>query len=104
MTLEDLRTIPTLQTAAIAEACKDAETKAYIIDCLMRFYAGDWGEICAEDVGYNKDDLQAGCGHILARYKGKGKLQGDFYIESHFDTELPGIDANNTLIMYPSER
>ena len=105
MTLEDLRKIKTFQTRTIAEACRDEETKIYIINCLQRFFTGDYGEIGEEDTEANNNDLVNGCGHILARYKGKYRLENDFYIEAHFDDQEPGnTDFNNIMIMYPSER
>lgn len=105
MTLEELKKIPLLQTRSIAEACKGSEeTFGYIVDCLNRFWAGDYGEVPQEDTDANNADLRAGCGHILARYKARHELEGDIYIEAHIDTELEGIDYNNTMIMYCSER
>jgi hypothetical protein len=106
MTLEDLKQMPLLQTRTIAEACKkDERTHKYIVECLQRFYAGDYGEICAEDTGYNNDDLASGYGHVLARYKGKFALEGDFYIEAHFDADhLQDVDYTQIMIMYPRER
>lgn len=105
MTLEQLKTIPLLQTRTIAEACKDPNTLDYILECLARFYAGDYGEICEDDTNANNYDLSEGYGHVLARYKAKHSLTGDFYIESHFDKDhLTNIDYTQTLIMYPEER
>lgn len=105
MTLEDIKNIPTLQTRGIAEACKDPQTAYYIIECLHRFWAGDYGLIGADDTAANNADLAAGEGHILARYEGKHNLTGDFYIEAHFyEPKLNDLDYTNTLIMYPDER
>lgn len=105
MTLEDIKNQDVLQTRSIAAACeKDAKTFYYILDCLKRFYAGDYGEIGKEDTEYNNQDLQAGEGHILARYKACFSLDSDIYIESHFSNTIAGIDANNTMIMYCNER
>lgn len=104
MTFDDLKKLELLQTRSIAEACKDENTHAYIVDCLKRFYCGDYGKICKEDTELNNEDLKRGEGHILARYPAKGKLEGDIYIEAHFDNEVPGLDANHIMIMYPEER
>jgi hypothetical protein len=106
MNLLDIQKLPLLQTRTIAEVCKrDADTHNYIVDCIKRFYSGDYGTIPPEDTEANNWDLQNGCGHILARYPSKYNLQGDIYIEAHFDEDLQGnIDANNTLVMYRSER
>lgn len=106
MTLEDIKKLDTLQTRTIAEdIAKDDKTLAYIVDCLQnKFYKGDYGEVGAEDTEYNNLDLAEGEGHILARYKQFGSLQGDFYIEAHFSESVPGVDANNVFIMYPFER
>ena len=105
MTLDSLRQLPLLQTRSIAASCEGSpETFAYIIDCVKRFYRGDYGKVGQEDTDANNDDLRAGEGHILARYEGRYNLDSDIYIESHFSESAPGIDANNTLIMYCNEK
>lgn len=107
MTLEDLKRISVFQTRTIAEVCKRSpETHAYIVECLQRFYNGDYGEIGIEDTVANNSDLFHGFGHVLARYKAKHALESDIYIESHFDAEFDNteIDYNNTMIMYCNER
>lgn len=107
MTLEDLKRISVFQTRTIAEICKRSpETHAYIVECLQRFYKGDYGEIGQEDTAANNSDLSYGCGHVLARYKAKHALESDIYIESHFDAEVDNteIDYNNTMICYVNER
>ena len=106
MTLDDLRKIRALQTRSIAEACKDVHTLAYVSDCLNRFYQGDYGEICAEDTAANNEELAAGYGHVLARYKPFGALRDDIYIEAHFsaNVDISDVDYNNTMIMYCNER
>lgn len=106
MILDDLKKIKVFQTRTIAEACKDVQTLAYVSDCLSRFYKGDYGEICAEDTGYNNTELDEGFGHVLARYKAKHGLTEDIYIDSHFSADMPlsELDYNNTMIMYCSER
>ena len=105
MTFEDLNKIPCLQSRSIAEACKDPLTGNYVIDCLYRFYKGDYGEICADDTAANNAELLSGYGHILARYKQAFKLSGDIYIEAHFDKDhLTDINYTQILIMYPEER
>lgn len=104
MTFDDLKQLDLLQTRSIAEACKDENTHAYVVACLKRFLMGDYGKICKEDAELNNEDLKRGEGHILARYPASGKLEGDIYIEAHFDNEVPGLDANHIMIMYPEER
>ena len=107
MTLKDLRAIPLLQTAAIAAACKDdTETTGYLLECISRFYRGDYGEVHPDDVEANNADLQRGEGHILARYKPRHRLQDDIYIESYFMQYAPldDVNANYTLVMYCGER
>lgn len=104
MTLEDIKKQDLLQTRSIAEACKDPKTHNYIVDCLGRFFRGDYGEICQEDTELNNEDLGGGEGHILARYKAAFSLESDIYIEAHFSQSMPGIDANHTMIMYCMER
>ena len=106
MTLEDLKKIKVLQTRTIAEACKDAHTHGYVVQCLQRFYLGDYGEICAEDTEANNTELEEGCGHVLARYKARYNLDSDIYIEAHFSegVDLDEYDYNQIMIMYPDER
>lgn len=107
MTMDDLKKISVFQTRTIAEVCKRSpETHLYIVECLQRFYKGDYGEICAEDTGYNNTELDEGFGHVLARYKAKHSLTEDIYIDSHFSADMPlsELDYNNTMIMYCSER
>lgn len=106
MTLEDVRKIEVLQTRSIAAAIeKDPATLAYILECLDRFYSGDYGLICEEDTQANNKDLESGYGHILAKYEAKHSLEQNFYIEAHFDKDnLTDIDYTQTLIMYPFER
>lgn len=106
MTLDELKASnPIYQTRTIAEVCKRSpKTHAYIVECLQRFYSGDYGEICKQDTEYNNADLLEGEGHILARYKALNDLESDIYIEAHFSQSMEGIDANNTMIMYCNER
>lgn len=107
MTLEDLKRISVFQTRTIAEVCKRSpETHLYIVECLQRFYKGDYGEIGKEDTAANNSDLLEGYGHVLARYKARHALESDIYIESHFDAEVDNteIDYNNTMICYVNER
>ena len=105
MTLEDLKKIPTLQTRGIAEAAKDPKTALYIVECLNRFWAGDYGDIPPEDTAANNADLRAGEGHILARYKQAEKLTGNVYIEAMiYEPEKGNIDYNYIMVMYTDER
>lgn len=107
MTLEDLKKITVLQTRTIAETCKRSpDTHTYIVQCLTRFYKGDYGEICDEDTAANNSELDEGYGHVLARYKARHALESDIYIETHFDADMNNteIDYNNTMIMYCNER
>ena len=105
MTLDDVTKIPVLQTRTIAEtASNDPATLAYIMDCLLACYSGDFGSIPAEDTEANNNDLQSGYGHILARYKARHKLTEDIYINIVFDRDhLDDIDYTNTMIMYCGE-
>lgn len=81
MTLDDIRKLRTLQTRTIAAACEDESTLAYVIQCLQRFYKGDYG-------------------------KPQGALTGSIYIEAHFcaDVDISNVDYNNTMICYCDER
>lgn len=104
MTAADLQKNFTGQTRAIAEASTDPETAAYLRDCLLLMFSGMYGEIPAEDTAANNEELAAGEGRILARYKRQGKLTEDIYIIAYFSASNPGnIDFNNTMILYCSE-
>ena len=105
MVLSDLKLLPCMQTRTIGAAAADPKTHNYIVDCLHRFYKGDYGEICADDTAANNADLAAGEGHILARYKQAEKLTGDIYIEAMiYEPEKGNIDYNYIMVMYPDER
>lgn len=105
MTLNDLGKLPLLQTRSISKTYGgDPDTFGYIVECLGRFYKGDYGEVPEEDVEANNCDLRTGEGHILARYEAKYGLSDDIYIEAHFSDSMPGIDANHIMIMYCFER
>lgn len=104
MTLKELRDLELYQTAAVGEAAADPDTGVYIMECVERFYNGDFGEMPEEDSELNIQELQSGEGHCLGRYKAKFKLVGDIYINSYFSEETPDdLDYNNTLVMYCSE-
>ena len=104
MTLTDLQKLPVLQTKAIAEAAGDPDTLRYILKCLNEFYGGNYGTVPQEDTEANNSDLEAGDGHILARYKKAGALAEDIYINAEiYAGEPDNIDANNIMIMYCSE-
>lgn len=105
MTFEDLKKLPLLQTRGIAATITDDKTMNYVMSCLARFFTGDYGLIDPEDTDANNLDLESGYGHVLARYDQFGTLEGDFYIESHFDRDnLNDVNYSQTMIMYPHER
>lgn len=104
MTLSQLQKLPLFMTSSISAAMRDANTNAYIIECLEAYYSGNYGEVPPEDVELNNADLSAGEGHVLARYKAKYELTSDIYIESHFMRRFKGNDYNNTVVCYCSER
>ena len=103
MTLNDLKALPVVQTKSIAAAAEDAETHNYIVDCLLRLYAGDYGELCQDDIDANNDELAAGEGRIVARYKQAHQLTGDIYIIACFDAGVDDINANYITVIYCSE-
>ena len=104
MTLSQLQKLPLFMTSSISTAMRDADTNAYIIECLEAYYSGNYGEVPPEDIELNNADLSAGEGHVLARYKAKYELTSDIYIESHFMRRFKGSDYNNTVVCYCSER
>lgn len=104
MTLDDVKRLDMLQTRSIAEATRDERTHAYIVKCLQRFFAGDYGTVPQEDTDANNAELAAGEGRIVARYRQAHELQEDIYIIAVFSDEMQGvIDANHIMLMYCSE-
>lgn len=108
MTSGDLRAVRLFQTRGIADACSgeggDA-TFSYVMQCLGRFYGGDYGEVSENDTAANNSDLKNGHGHVLAIYKTAHNLTDDIFIEAHIDMDRPGnIECNHVMVMYPSER
>lgn len=104
MKLEDLQALPLFQTSSIAAAAEDPETLEYIMECLGRFYSGDFGEVPADDTAANLADLEAGGGHVLARYNAAGELTDDIYINAVIDDTAPDVvDVNNIMVMYCNE-
>lgn len=104
MTAAELQRNYTGQTRAISEASKDPATMAYLRDCLLLMFSGMYGEMPADDIAANDEELAAGEGRIIARYKRQGKLTEDIYIIACFSASNPGdIDYNNNMIMYCSE-
>lgn len=100
----DLRKNATVQTRAVAEASADPKTADYLRDCLLLMFSGMYGEIPEGDAAANNEELAAGEGRILARYRKQGKLKEDIYIIAYFSASNPGdIDYNNTTILYCSE-
>ena len=104
MTLSQLQKLPLYMTSSVAATMTDADTNAYILECIEAFFSGYYGSVPAEDVELNNADLSAGEGHVLARYEAKHKLTSDIYIESHFTPRYKGNDYNNTVVCYCSER
>ena len=103
MTRLQLQKIPMFQTRAIAEAAKDGATAQYILNCLLKCYAGNYGKIPEEDTEANNSELATGEGHILARYPAAENLDSDIYIDIHFSESEPGQNFNYGMIMYCSE-
>ena len=102
MTRLELQKIPMYQTAAIAQAAQDG-AGPYLIKCLLRCYAGDYGIMPEEDAAANNEELEAGEGHILARYEPGQGLDSDIYIDIHFSAANPEPDFNYGKIMYCNE-
>lgn len=104
MTLDNIKKLPVYQTRSIATAAEDPDTMKYIFNCLAKLYAGNYGEIPAEDTDANNKELKAGAGRIVARYKAAANLESDIYIISEFCAEDPdNQEANHTTILYCNE-
>lgn len=98
----DIMKNPLFQTNAVA-ADTDEPTKDYIQHCLIQFFAGNYGEIPQEDTQANNDELAAGEGRIIARYKKAHALTDDIYIIAYFSETCSEVDANYTTILYRHE-
>lgn len=103
MTRIELQKIPMFQTATIAQAVQDDGAGPYIKQCLLKCYAGDYGKMPEEDTAANNEELEAGEGHILARYEPGQGLDSDIYIDIHFSAANPEPDFNYGMIMYCNE-
>lgn len=106
MVLDDVKNLPVMQTRAIstAQAQDEGQTHNYIVDCVHRLYAGDYGKICEDDTAANNAELDAGEGRIVARYEQRHDMTGDIYIIATFSKSMPdSIDANHIMIMYCNE-
>lgn len=76
----------------------------YIIECLVRFYGHDYGEIPPEDVEANEAELKTGEGRIVARYKAANGLTEDIFIIAYFsDSHAGEVDYNYTTVLYVSD-
>ena len=103
MTLKDVQKLPVLQTAAVARAAGDPETRNYVIDCLLDFFGGYYGIVLEEDTEKNNEELAQGEGRIVARYPRKGQLEQDLFLIAQFSEEYPGMDGNHVTVMYADE-
>lgn len=105
MTLEEIAKLPVMQTKAIAEAVSNNQKAGgYIVNCLLRFMAGDFGTVPAEDAAANLAELESGEGHLLGRYKKAEGLDDDIYINAYFSEELrDDIDANHIMLLFAEE-
>ena len=70
MNLDDVKKLPVMQTRGIAEAENrdNGQTHNYIVNCVKRLYAGDYGEVPQEDTDANNAELEAGEGRIDSNY------------------------------------
>ena len=100
MKLEDLKNLNPLITSRLARDARNPEIHNYLVDCLLRFYNGDFGEIPAEDTAANMAELEAGFGHCLARYKARKGMEDDIYINGVFAVNRPGLEDNHLMVMY----
>lgn len=103
MTLEDVRGLSLFQTRAVSEAVKDEQTGLYVVECLNRFFTGDYGEIPQEDTDANNADLKAGSGRIVAHYKKAQQLRDDLCIICEFNGDPDDLQSNYTTVLYRSE-
>lgn len=68
----------------------------YLMACLERHKAGDWGDLCAEDKTANEEDLKTG-GRLFSNYKqGAGKGAPALYI-------ITEADRSVTTLLLPDE-
>lgn len=83
-------------TAFLNEQVARSEDMAKAVtSAVQRFNSGDWGKVPEADKEANNADLEARCGHVLARYDSP---MGDIYINLDFYT-----DEETAVIMFASE-
>ena len=104
MLIRDLSELELYTSREITQVNEDKETHPYLVECLRRFYTGDFGALEEDDIRANLTELREGEGHVLARYEKKHNLRNDIYVEAIFSESRPGGDFNKCLVMYVDER
>lgn len=90
--------------AAQVAYTEDESAHAYILECISRFYAHDYGTIPPEDVQANEDELQQRAGRIMGKYDAAHGLKEPIFIIAYFSEDHPGeVDFNYTTICYTSD-
>ena len=95
---------PVFMTQRIAQAISDRPTADYLNLCYRLFCLEIFGEICAEDMAANLEELNQSEGRVIGRYRAAEALQQDIYIIGYFSRINPcDIEQNNIVIMYVGE-
>lgn len=105
MTLNDIMNRNPLYIAGGATAAAEIPAaRDYILQCVRRFYSGDYGAIPPEDIAENNAELAAGEGRILARYEAGQGLKENIFVIAYFSERHPeSDDYNYTSICYTSD-
>lgn len=67
--------------AAHDESMK-SRNRSVVLECLVRHFTRDWGDLTDNDKARNDSDLATGHGHVISRYN---VAEGDFYVETEWD-------------------
>lgn len=105
ITLEDLKKIPITYSEGITEACKDEQTKAYVEECIRKFFSGNYGDVPERTTEINNHYLELGDGYLKAAYSKAYKLEYHIEIEANFYYQnMENREQTYILVMYPTEK
>lgn len=104
MTLQKLSSYDTLYSGILLRDIEgNAEGRAYLEECLQRFYNGDFGIIEEWESRENMAELRRKDGYLAARYKAEHGLKKDIRITCYFSPFDLGIEFNGTRISYAKD-
>ena len=98
-----------MQTVMVTEGIQkllnaDRQLFNFIADCVRRFKAGDYGEMCAEDLEFNKRVVDTRIGTAYGYYKAyfeTGDHANQIWVARDYQGEDPPLPI---IVLLPSER